>query len=240
MLTVAVLLAGCGGSGGVQDAERTLDVLAAASLTDPFEELAATFEDRHPGVDVRLSFGSSATLAQQVVEGAPADVLATADEETMARAGDAVTDPTVFATNEIVLAAGDPERVRSVADLEDEGVTYVACVETAPCGKVAAELRRAHGLSRDPVSLESDVRAVLAKVVAGEVDAGFVYVTDARAAEAVTAVPVPGSAGAATSYAVAAVAAADDAALAEEWVELVAGTDGRTVLEDAGFGAPPR
>ena len=72
-------LTACGGD----DGEQTLTVLAAASLTETFTELAERFEDEHPEVDVELVFGSSATLAEQAVDGAPGQVLATADEASM-------------------------------------------------------------------------------------------------------------------------------------------------------------
>jgi molybdate transport system substrate-binding protein len=232
---------GDGGAGG----SRTLDVLAAASLTGTFEALADEFEDAHPEVEVRLSFGSSAALAQQLLEGAPADVLATADLATMQTAedGGAVADPTVFATNRMVLvtSADGATPIRDIGDLEDEEVTFVTCVESAPCGAVAARLLAANDVDTPPVSLEADVRAVLAKVLSREVDAGLVYVTDAESAAAdARSLPVPGSAEQLTSYAVAVTTEADDREAAEQWVSLVTGDRGRQLLDDAGFGPAAR
>ncbi len=233
-LGLGLPLAGC-----AQD-EDTLTVLAAASLTETFTELAVAFEETHPGVDVRLAFDSSATLAQQATQGAPADVLATADEQTMADADDALAaPPRVFATNEMVLAtpAENPRGVRSLADLDRPGVTWVACVATAPCGRVARALTS--DLSRSPASLEIDVKAVLTKVVADEADAGLVYATDAAAAaERVEAVPIDGASRERTAYPVAPLRQAGDAALAAEFVDLVLSPAGRRVLDDAGFGTP--
>ena len=231
-------LAGC--AGGAEDT-RTLDVLAAASLTGTFETLAAEFEKEHPGVEVRLSFGSSATLAQQVLEGAPADVLATADLVTMETAADGggVRDPRVFASNRMVLVttAEKSGPVRAIGDLDDAGVTFVSCVESAPCGKVADRLLTENDVRTPPVSLEPDVRAVLTKVLSREVDAGLVYVTDAEeAADDVRAVPVPGSAEQLTSYALAVTEGADDPEAARLWTAYVLGDPGRRVLDDAGFG----
>jgi molybdate transport system substrate-binding protein len=228
--------------GGGDDGRTTITVLAAASLTGTFEELAGTFEEEHDGVEVRLAFDSSATLAQQAREGAPADVLATADTATMDGAADALaTDPRVFATNTMVLVtpAANPAGITGFADVAAGGVTYVVCVDTAPCGRVAADLLEANGVTAAPASLEVDVKAVLAKVVGDEADAGLVYATDAAAAGAdVEQFPVPGAEHETTSYPIATLQQSDDPALAEEFVDLVLSGRGQRVLGDAGFGAP--
>lgn len=231
-----LVLAGCG-----TEERVTLDVLAAASLTDVFEELETTFEEGHPGVDVRVSLGSSATLAQQVVEGAPADVLATADEPTMQVAvdGGGASDPRRFATNEVVLVttAANPAGIRSVDDLED--ADYVACVETAPCGAVAAALLEDNQVANPPRSFQPDVKAVEQLVLADEVDAGLVYASDAAGRpDQLRAVPVPGAAQHRNAYLVAVAAQSEEPELAAAWVELLTGPDGRAVLRGAGFGPP--
>jgi molybdate transport system substrate-binding protein len=237
---VALLLLTACGSGGSED-RRTLDVLAAASLTGAFERLETAFEEDHPGVDVRVSLGSSATLAQQVVEGAPADVLATADEQTMQVAvdGGGVTTPRRFATNEMVLVttAANPGGVRSVDDLEDVG--YVACVETAPCGAVAAALLERNGIANPPRSYQPDVKAVEQLVLADEVDAGLVYASDAAGQDdRLRAIAVPGSAEHRNPYLVAVTGQSEQPELAAEWVELLIGAQGRAVLRGEGFGPP--
>ena len=131
---------GGGDDGGGQGEDITLDVLAASSLTESFGALAEDFEADNPGVTVRLSFGSSAALAQQVTEGAPADVLATADSASMELAGDDVEEPVEFATNELVLVvpADNPAGISSLDDLAD--AQFVTCVDSAPCGSLAAQL----------------------------------------------------------------------------------------------------
>ncbi len=235
---VPLLLASCG-SAGAGDG-RTLDVLAAASLGEAFEQLAAEFEEAHPGVEVRVNLGSSATLAQQVVEGAPADVLATADERTMQVAvdGGAVAAPERFAANEMVLvtAAAGGSDIRSAGDLERTG--YVACVETAPCGAVAAALLELNGISNPPRSYQPDVKAVAQLVLADEVDAGLVYASDAAAQpDRLRSIPVPGSAEHRNPYLVAVTEQSDDPGLADSWVELLTGERGQELLRDAGFKA---
>lgn len=225
-------------------ADRTLTVLAASSLTGTFTDLAADFEDSHPGVRVRLAFDSSATLAQQAGDGAPADVLATADQESMRAAQDAgalAGESLVFATNTMVLVApaANPADLTAFADLQQAGVTYLACVDTAPCGRVAAQLLDDHAITRAPASLEPDVKAVLAKVTGDEADAGLVYATDAVAAgDAVDVVPIPGSADRVTAYLVATLTQSGEPDLAEDFVALVTGVQGQQVLADAGFGGP--
>lgn len=254
LTTVATLaLAGCGSDQSSSDAgtgpsaaegSTTLTVLAAASLTETFTTLAEDFEADHPGVKVRLAFDSSSTLAEQVIQGAPADVLATADESTMASVvdeGGTAGDPRLFATNhlELVVPKDNPARIERFEDLGRPGVQYVVCVDTAPCGKLAATVLKATGITAPPVSEEVDVKSVLGKVQLDEADAGLVYATDAVAAgEKVRAVDIPASEQNRTSYPIAALEGAESPELAEAFVALVMSAPGRQVLADAGFGQP--
>jgi molybdate transport system substrate-binding protein len=240
MLALVLPLAACGDD---DDADtRTITVLAAASLTGTFTELADQFEQDHAGVDVKLAFDSSATLAQQALDGAPADVLATADTTTMDSAGDALDDdPELFATNTMVLVtpADNPAGITGFDDIVGGDVTYVVCVDTAPCGKVAAELLDDNAVTTDPASLEVDVKAVLAKVTSDEADAGIVYATDAVAAgDAVQVFDIPHADEEITSYPIAPLKQSGDADLAKAFVDLVLSDEGRQVLTDAGFGSP--
>ncbi|WP_323794383.1 molybdate ABC transporter substrate-binding protein [Nocardioides sp.] len=245
-LTCGVLLAGpvaCGDDAGTASSGAEVTVLAAASLTGPFTALAAEFEAAHAGVSVRLAFDSSATLAAQAVQGAPADVLATADAATMQVAvdGGAVDGATTFATNTmtLVVPADNPAGLTSFADLDAPGVDYVACVETAPCGAVGAALLATNEIAATPASLETDVKAVLAKVASDEADAGLVYITDATAAgDSVARIDVPGADVEVLDYPIGVLEQAADADLAHEFVDLVLSAEGRAILERAGFGTP--
>ncbi|WP_182526005.1 molybdate ABC transporter substrate-binding protein [Nocardioides dongkuii] len=237
-------LAGCG-EGGDGDGERTLTVYAAASLTEPFEQLAEQFAATHDGVDVELSLGGSADLVTQLQEGARADVLATADTATMDRLvadGLAAGEPRTFATNtlEIAVPAGNPAGVRSLEDLDgDRGLDLVVCAPEVPCGAAALALAELGGVTLAPVSEEQSVTDVLAKVAAGEADAGLVYVTDvATAGDDVEGIAVPEAAEVINDYPVVALADSDEPALAEEFVDLVLGDTGRAALAAAGFGGP--
>ncbi|MCB7136095.1 molybdate ABC transporter substrate-binding protein [Cellulosimicrobium marinum] len=252
--TLALALTACGATGTGGDGaasgtgERTLTVLAAASLRDVFTDLAAEFEAEHDGVTVTLSFAGSSDLGDQILAGAPADVFASADERTMDRvvdAGDA-TDPVPFATNTltIVTPPDNPAGVATFADLAREDVAVVVCAPQVPCGAATDTVERAAGVPVHRVSEEASVTDVLGKVTAGEADAGLAYVTDATLAEdAVEVVDVPETDAALNTYPVAVVAAAADRGpeqvdLARAWVELVTGETGRTALDAAGFGTP--
>ncbi len=240
-VVAGALAAGCG---GMPADGATLTVLAAASLRDVFEDLGDTFRADHPGATVRLSFAGSSDLVAQVQQGAPADVVATADTVTMDRLateGLLAGDPVAFATNvlEIAVPAGNPAGVASLADLARDDVTLVVCAPQVPCGRATAAVASAAGLALRPVSEEQSVTDVLGKVVAGEADAGLVYATDVRAAgDAVEGVAFPESAGAVNTYPVAVLDAAAEPGLARQFVDLVTGPVGQEVLASAGFAAP--
>jgi molybdate transport system substrate-binding protein len=239
---LALALTGCGGGYTPTSRDRTLTVLAASSLTGTFTDLADQFEGEHPGVDVKLVFDSSATLAQQAIEQAPGDVLATADQKTMdgAKSGGGLGgEPTQFATNVIVLAVPEdnPAHIKDLADLDKDGVDYLTCVPTAPCGSAARSLLKADRVTRRPASEEVDVKSVLSKVEAGEADAGLVYQTDVTASDGkVTGIAVPGAAETPNTYWVATTEGATQRSLAREWIALLTDTEGRAVLTAAGFG----
>jgi molybdate transport system substrate-binding protein len=244
-LLPALSLTGCGSSGSASGRETgTLTVLAASSLTEAFTTIARDFEREHPRTHVRLSFDSSATLAEQVDQGAPADVLATADQETMrtvVAAGNTAGRPTVFATNHLVLAVpkGDPAHIRRFRDIARPGVEYVVCVTSAPCGKLAAKVLAASGITAEPASEEVDVKAVLTKVRLDEADAGLVYASDiVTAGDQVEQVDVPTAHQNLNTYPIAALSGAAKPALARAWVRLVTSGTGRKVLAHDGFGAP--
>ncbi|MBN9606155.1 MAG: molybdate ABC transporter substrate-binding protein [Actinomycetales bacterium] len=221
----------------------TLTVFAAASLTETFDELAAEFEAAHPGVDVVLSYGGSSSLAEQIVQGAPADVFAAANEATMQAVVDAglASDPRLFATNslEIVVPTGNPGRVEGLADLARPELAVALCDPVVPCGSASVALLDAEGVTAAPDTLEQDVKAVLTKVELGEADAGLVYRTDAAAAgDRVEAIAVPEVPSAVNRYPIAPLGAAPNPAAAAAWVAFVLGPSGRAVLGAAGFGAP--
>ena len=242
IIATVSLLAGCGDDGPGAADEGTLTVLAASSLTEAFTTLAAAFEADHDGVHVELTFGSSTDLAESAADGAPGDVLATADETSMQVAvDDGVTaaDPQPFATNEMVLvtAPGNPAHVMALDDLA--GLTWVRCADDVPCGRAALTLLDRARVTAEPASLEPDARSTLEKVSSGEADAAIVYASDATAAgDHVSTVPIAGAEESLATYVVAPLDQAEHPDLADAWMELVTSTTGRRVLRDAGFGPP--
>jgi len=248
LVAAAVFLAACGpggGDGGSTSSEteagrRTLRVLAPASLTEAFAVVAAEFEEAND-VGVEVSFGGSPALVTQLGAGAPADVLATADEESMARAvaaGDVGT-PVLFARNRLTVAVerGNPLGIERVQDLARDDVILVVCAPEVPCGRLATRVLAAAGVTASPRSQEENVKAVLSKVTLGEADAGLVYATDAGAAgSSVEALDIlPDDPSLTTSYPIAVAAEADEPRLAKRFVELVRSPAGRRVLADHGF-----
>jgi molybdate transport system substrate-binding protein len=173
----------CSGSGDHRDDRIT--VLAAASLTELFEDLAPRFEERR-GITVELSFAGSNVLATQIREGAPADVFASANDEIMAQLTAAVDtgDPIVFTRNTPVLIApaDNPAGVESLHDLDRADVVLALCDPGAPCGDLADRWLGGAGVEPGLITREADVKAVVAKVAADEVDAGIVYRSDVVAA----------------------------------------------------------
>ena len=231
-----------GGSSAAPES-RTLTVFAAASLTESFTALGKQFETDNPGVDVKLSYGGSSDLAQQIVNGAPADVFAAASDSTMKTVSDAgltAAAPTVFATNvlQIATAPGNPKGVAAFADLAKPEVKTVVCAPQVPCGAATTKVEQSTGVDLKPVSEENDVKSVLSKVSTGNADAGLVYVTDVNAAKGqVQGVSFPESSAAKTNYPIAVVKNAPQADLAQKWVQLVEGETGQKTLEAQGFGA---
>jgi len=241
VLVLAATLLAVGGCAPGSD-DRRLTVFAAASLTGTLTELADRFEREHDGVRVVLAFAGSSDLAAQVVEGAPADVFVAADERTMnivTDAGLADGEPEILATNtlQLVVPPDNPGGVTSVADLAR--VDTVLCASQVPCGSAARRLLQAVGVSVRPVSEEQSVTDVLGKVRSGEADAGLVYLTDARAAgDDVVAIDVPEAKEVVNRVPGVVLDDADEPELARAFLDLVSGPAGRTVLDDAGFGAP--
>ncbi|GAB2577981.1 molybdate ABC transporter substrate-binding protein [Streptomyces capparidis] len=239
VLALVASLAACGSSSG-GDGPR-LRVLAAASLSDAFEEAGAAWEEEHPGTDVEFSFAGSQELAAQVRQGVPADVLVTADAATMDSLRAETGPATVIARNRLVIAVrkGNPAGVRGLADLADRRVKVVLAAPEVPAGRYAARILSGQGIEVHPVSQEPNVRAVLNKVAIGEADAGLVYVTDAASARGrVDGVPIPDAQNAVAAYPAAALERSAHRADARAFVDWLAGDRAQAILRDQGFQRP--
>lgn len=224
--------------------DGTLDVFAAASLTTSFRAVATAFEASRPGTKVAFNFAGSATLVQQIREGAPADVFASADEANMQKLIDAAAvagTPRFFAENllQIAVAKGNPHHIAGLADLVRPGLTVVLCGETVPCGRYALEAFKNAGVTPPAGSREPDVKAVVTKVALGEADAGIVYVTDVRAAaDKIEGVGLAASHNVSARYPIAALREGAHADAARAFIAFVLSDPGRKILGDYGFRAP--
>lgn len=238
-LLLAGWLNGCG-----SPSEPDLTVFAASSLKSAFTAIGEQYQTENPGTRIEFVFAGSADLLTQLTGGARADVLATADTATMDKAGDAgllAGEPVDFAANTLTIAVapGNPKNVGSFGDLARPDLAVVVCAPQVPCGAATRSIENATGVRLTPVSEESNVSDVLAKVVNGQADAGVVYATDARSAgRAVTAVPVPQAAGAPNTYPIAVLEQSTDLELAERFADLVTGEAGQRILAATGFGKP--
>ena len=155
-------------------------MFAASSLKDSFTTIGTQFEAAHPGVKVTFNFAGSGDLATQIGQGAPADVFASADESTMAKAvGNSGAVAQRFASNQlaIIVAANNPKKIAGLADLARSDVALVIGAPEVPIGKYSAKALTKAGVTVAPKSLEQNVKAIVAKVTLGEADAGIVYVT---------------------------------------------------------------
>ncbi|HEX7596990.1 MAG TPA: molybdate ABC transporter substrate-binding protein [Polyangia bacterium] len=229
---------------------KELVVFAAASLRDVFQNLAVTFEKKHPGVKVRLSFAGSQELRVQIENGARADVFASADEKHMAallQQGLAQGPAVIFAHNEpvVVVRAPNPAKLRSFTDLPRAKHIVVGASEV-PIGayteSILASAEKTYGKAlREQIvahisSRELNVRQVLTKVALGEADAGIVYKTDALAAQdRVSMIEIPAGINVTADYPIAMLAAAPHPDLAKAWVAAVLAQEGQDALAAALF-----
>lgn len=249
----ALVLAGCAGTtasgspsttASADSLRGTLTVLAAASLTEVYGDLATQFEKLHPNVTITQSFGGSSALATQITQGAPADLFASANEATMKTVADAgLTEetPIVYATNVLTLIVPrtNPAGVNTIADIANPVVKVALCDKTVPCGSAAITLLAAEKLTVTPVTLETDVKAVLTKVELDEVDAGLVYVTDAKTAGSkVKQIPVADAVNVVNRYPVALLKSSTNKTAATAFEQFILSKTGLAALKNAGFGTP--
>jgi molybdate transport system substrate-binding protein len=219
-------------------------VFAAASLQEPFSRVAAEFGAREGGAGVELHTAGTPQLVMQVRAGALCDVFASADDVNMRRAIEAVpgsSTPRVFAKNRlaIVTESGNPHGVRALADLARDDLRVALCGPDVPAGRYAREALRKAGVEVRTVSDEPSVRAVVAKVRLGEVDAGIVYATDVAAAGGdVEAVGLPVEHEVVATYPIAVLAPRERREAAQRFVDFVLSPDGQRVLRSSGFEAP--
>jgi molybdate transport system substrate-binding protein len=232
-----------------------LTVYAASSLTEAFTEIGREFERQHPGSKVEFNFGGSQQLVQQLAQGAPVDVFASANQTQMdaaVKSGRVVTGTAqTFARNRLIAIypkeGGTP--LTSLQDLAKPNLKLVLAAKEVPVGQYALEfLTRAaadpgfgpqyrEAVLRNVVSYEANVRAVLSKVALGEADAGIVYLTDLAGQEAksVGRLEIPEALHPIAVYPVAAIKDSNQAESAKAFIELVLASEGQKILAKYGF-----
>jgi len=245
MLVWALLLgaAGCGSGRGSTPTAGPLTVFAAASLTEVLTDLQAGLKRSNPGLSPTYSFGGSGALVTQIAQGAPADVVATADVAAMKKLSDAglIDAPRIFAHNEleILVAPGNPKGIGGLSDLARADVKVATEDDSVPAGKYSAQALKAAGVTVSPVSKETDVKAAVARVTSGEVDATIVYVTDVDAAGSKgQGVEIPAQFNVVAEYPIAVVKSTPHRAAAIAFVDQVVGANGQSALRRHGFRPP--
>jgi molybdate transport system substrate-binding protein len=224
-------------------ATGSLMVFVAASLTEAFNNAQTSLKTEQPDLSITYNFAGSGALVTQVQQGAPADVIATADTDTMKKLTDGgqVEAPTTFAKNklEILVAPGNPKQIKGVSDLARSDLKVVLCDDTVPAGKYAAQILSMAGVAVTPVSKEPDVKSAVAKVTTGEADATIVYTTDVTAAGSKgQGVQIPDNQNVIATYPIAIVKTTKNHDAAQVFVDSVVSGSGQQALQKAGF-LPP-
>ena len=255
MVCFALVAAACGSSskssGSTPSTTSTpaklsgsLDVFAAASLTEAFNDEKTALASSDPALSLTYNFAGSQALVTQIKNGAPADVFASADQKNMQKLIDAglVEAPKTFARNklEIAVAPGNPKHITGLADLEKSGVILVLEDPSVPAGNYARQAFTKAALPAPrPASNELDVKSTLAKLTSGDADAVVVYVTDVKAAGSkVAGVQIPDSQNVIATYPIAAIKASKHLTAAEAFVDEVVSGSGQQALQARGFLAP--
>ena len=242
LLMAGSLVTACSGSEG-DTIEGELLVSAAASLTDSFAEVASAFEETNSEVDVLLNLGGSSALRVQIMEGAPADVFASANTSNMdivVEAGEA-EDPQVFVRNllQIAVPAGNPSGVTGLEDFARDELLIGLCAEGVPCGDFARRALAEAGVTPAIDTNEPDVRALLTKIQVGELDAGITYVTDVTSADGlVEGIDIPEDQNVVANYPIAVLANATNPDAAAAFVEFILSEEGQAILARYGFETP--
>ncbi|TMB81051.1 MAG: molybdate ABC transporter substrate-binding protein [Chloroflexi bacterium] len=260
ILLCTLFLAACGGSTSsttstatTAPAVTTLNVFAAASLKESFNVIAAKYTRAHPNITIRLNFAGSQILEQQIASGAPADVFASADQTNMQKAVDAglVGNSQVFVKNKltVIIPAANPGNINTLKDLSRKGVKIDIGAPAVPAGKYSLQVlaKMAQSSNYGPayenavkanfVSQETDVKAVVNKVQLGEVDAGFVYVTDVTAAVSnkIKMIDIPDNFNVIAQYPIAVTKSSAHSNDARAFVQYILSPEGQAVLQQYHF-----
>jgi molybdate transport system substrate-binding protein len=221
-----------------------ITVFAAASLTGAFTDMGKAFSQAFPQASATFDFDASSALVQQITQGAPADVFASADTTNMDKLTKPAlngSEPVIFATNllAIIVPKGNPKGITGVSDLSKPGLKVVLCQPQVPCGIYANEILTKADVKVTPVSLEENVKGVVTKVTAGEADAGIVYTTDVIAAgPSAEAVAIPKDLNVVADYPIASVKTSKNMPTDAAFISFVLSAQGQSILAKYGFMKP--
>lgn len=227
--------------GCTQSNTQTVIVFAAASLQNAFEQLGTEFAVAYPEYGMQFSFNSSTQLSQQIIDGAPADVFASADADNMdllVRHEEVAGSSAMFASNhlQILVALSAVDRIHSLVDLSRRDVVVVLAATDVPLGRYSAEVLTAAGVAVSPMSYEPSASSVVSKVVSGEADAGIVYSSDVvRAGNDAVGVEIPLAINSKVFYPIAVTRHGAQQPGAAQWVKFVLSKRGQEVLRQHGF-----
>jgi molybdate transport system substrate-binding protein len=247
-----LLVAGCGSSPAANQpstpAPVTLNVFAAASLTESFGEIAKQYQASHPNIKIVYNFNGSQILVQQIINGANADIFASADTVNMNKAVDAkaVSSSQIFARNKlaVIIPVSNPGNITSLKDLARKGLKIVLAAPTVPAGKYSIQILDTmakspdygptfeSGVKANVVSQEDNVKAVVQKVQLGEADAGIVYQTDVTVAVAnqIKMIDIPDNFNVVAEYPVAVTLKSAHSTEAQAFVQYLLSPAGQAVL----------
>lgn len=218
-------------------------VFAAASLTDAFADLEVAFEATNPAIDIRINVAASSALREQILQGAPADVFASANPSTMAAVVDAgltAGEAVVFVRNTLSLAVpiGNPGGVAGLDDLARGGLLVGLCAKQTPCGTAAAQVLSNAGIDASVDTYEPTVRSLLTKIEQAELDVGLVYATDVVSTDLVEGIDIPDGWAVESSYLIASLEGSSAPEAAAAFVALVLSAEGQSILTSRGFLSP--
>jgi molybdate transport system substrate-binding protein len=243
---VALAIAACGStptsgpSASPDPLSGSLTVFAASSLTSAFNTAEKGLELDHPGFTAQYSYGSSQTLVTQVINGAPADIIATANASTMQQlvAKGLVNTPVALCKNklEIIVAPGNPKNIKTLGDLATPGLSVVVAAAGVPVGGYAAKALAAANIKLTPKSYQLDDALVVEQVESGNADAALVFVTDVvTAGNKVTGIPIPDAQNVIGTYEIAVLKASTNMTAAQAFVTAAVSGDVQTQLLADGF-----
>jgi molybdate transport system substrate-binding protein len=257
LLAVGLVVTACGGSSGSDNSTGTnapvaLDIFAAASLTEAFTTIKENYEEANPKVILTFNFAGSNTLSQQILAGAPADVFASADTQNMDKVQkqSLVNDTKIFAKNklEVIVPKSNPGNISTLKDLANKGVKIAVADASVPVGQYTLEVLDKMGKSSEYgpsyvsavkanfVTMETSVKGVLQKVQLGEVDAGYVYVSDAYTAkDEVTGITIPDQFNVIAEYPIASLKSSSNQSAADAFIKYVLSPAGQAVLKQYDF-----